>query len=144
MWNSQVPRSTQYESYCVELQNVRASNLPAIYNKSVQCCVFHQQDPSMWTTAQTLCFWEINRTSFNWKDVCWGMSQEIPGVLDDTDIKHHELIHSQHCYSQYRDSQNVDFALFQSIQHTNLDTNDAACVHLVHILHHPTSQQSRK
>jgi len=42
------------------------------------------------------------------------------------------------------DCQNAEFALFKSIKSTNIDINDAACLHVVHILQHPTSRPSMK
>jgi hypothetical protein len=37
------------------------------------------------------------------------------------------------------DSQKVDFAVFKMRKHTNLDIKDAASIHIVHNLQHPTS-----
>jgi len=42
-------------------------------------------------------------------------------------------------YSEWNDGQNADFGSFLSMKHTNLDLQDAAYIHVVHILQHPTS-----
>jgi len=38
----------------------------------------------------------------------------------------------------------ADFALFKLSKPTNLDIKDAACLHIVHILQHPTSDPPTK
>ena len=68
----------------------------------------------------------------------------IHGILHGTDAKYHVMMYGLHYYSKCNDGQNADFALFKSINRTNLDIKDAACLYVVHIFHLPTSHPSTK
>jgi len=52
------------------------------------------------------------------------------------------MMYGYHCYFQFSDGRNVDYALFKLMKHTNLDIIDAACLYVVHILQHPASRPS--
>jgi hypothetical protein len=41
------------------------------------------------------------------------------------------------------DGQKSGFALFMMSKHTNLDKKDAACLHIVHIMQHPTCRPTK-
>jgi len=49
------------------------------------------------------------------------------------------MLYSKNKYSHFIVSQNAHLALFKLIQCTNLDIKDTSCLHIVHILQHPTS-----
>jgi len=53
-------------------------------------------------------------------------------------------MYSYRDYSQWSDSQKADFALFNLNKPTNLDIKDAAYLHVVHILQHPTSRPTTR
>jgi len=53
-------------------------------------------------------------------------------------------MYGYHCYGQFSDSQNVDFALFKSMKRTSLDIEDAACLYAVDIMQHRTSGSINK
>jgi len=73
-------------------------------------------------------------------DFLWCWSHYIVGILYESHHHHYQaMIYGHHDYSQWSDGQNADFALFKVIIPTNLDINDAACLHVVHIVQHPTS-----
>jgi len=48
-----------------------------------------------------------------------------------------------HDYSQLSDGRNADFASFNLIKPPNIHIKDPACLHVVHILQHPTSRPTR-
>jgi len=54
------------------------------------------------------------------------------------------MLYGSHYYFWFSDRQNADFALFTLIKQTNLDINDATCLHIVHILQHPNSCPTTK
>ena len=76
--------------------------------------------------------------------MCWCLSQEILGILHETQAKHCVMLDGRHCYSQCCNGQNSDFALLKLIKHTNRDIKAAACLDVVHLLKHPTSYQFTK
>ena len=120
------------------------SNGLAICSKSVWCCLFVYRDTSWWTAADISCLLDIKRTFFDRKNVCWCLSQDIAGIFHESHANHHVIINSEHDYSQLSDGQTSDFALFKLIKATNLDINAAGCLHVVHILQHPTSRPTTR
>ena len=117
---------------------------PTISNRSVWCCLFVYQDELRYTTAELVWLLHIRRKFLECKDVCWCLSQHNLGILHETDAINHFMLYSLPNYSHFVDSQNTDFALFKMIKGTNLDIKDAACLHIAHILQHPTSCPTRK
>jgi len=85
-----------------------------------------------------------NSTFFVGNNVCWWLSQEIPGIIPDTDAKHQVMMYGKHCYSHCCDGQNADFALLKLNKSSNLNINDAAWLYVVHILQRPSSRPSTK
>jgi hypothetical protein len=67
------------------------------------------------------------------------LSQIIPGILHETDANNHVMLYGERYYSGFIYSQESGFALFEMSKRTNLDINDAAYLHIVHNLQHPTS-----
>ena len=74
-------------------------------------------------------------------DVCL---KKLPGILHENDANNQVMLRSKNNYSHFNDSENADCALFKLIEHTNLDINKAVCLHMVHILQHPTSCPTTK
>jgi len=101
--------------------------------------MFDYKDKLMCTTAKILLMLHINRTFLHGKDVWWCWYQGITGIVHGTDAKNRAVLYGYHDYSQFSDSQNAEFALFTLIKCTHLDIQDAASLHMVHILQHPTS-----
>jgi len=139
MPNSQLATSTTDESWCVSLQVAWGFNCTGISTKLARCGVLINRYPLNRTTSNIFYLWDTNSTVFDGQDVCWELPQEIPGILYETDAKHHEIMHGYHCYSKFSDGQNTDFTLCQSILRTNIDTNDADGLNVGHILRHPLS-----
>jgi len=54
------------------------------------------------------------------------------------------MLYSKPNNSRFIDSQKGGFALFSMSKRFNLDIKDAACLHIVHILQHPTSRPITK
>jgi hypothetical protein len=129
--NPAVYRCTAYS--CRRFQRSRD------FNKSVCCCLCVYRDTSWWTTADISCLIDIERTVCDGKDVWWFLSQDIPGILHESHANYAVTMYYKQDYSEWSDGQNADFALFVLIKPTNLDIQDAACLHVVHCLQHPTS-----
>jgi len=91
------------------------------------------------TTADISLMLDINRKFSDRKDVGWRLSHEITGKVHETHAKSRVILYRYHDYSQFSDGQNTEFALFTLIKGTNLDIQDAACLHMVHTLQNPTS-----
>jgi len=70
------------------------------------------------------------------------MFEAIPAILHEMELKHLAMMYSWNCYSQCSNGQNTDDALFKSIKYTNFMIKDAAFLHVVHIMQHPTSRPS--
>ena len=85
---------TQDESCCAWLQVARVCNCPVICNKLVWCCLFVYRDKLWSTTAEIAWLWDINRTLFKGKNVCWCLSQIFPGILHETDANNQVMLYS--------------------------------------------------
>jgi len=81
---------------------------------------------------------------FEGKDVCWCLSQLIPGIWHENDANNHVMLYGKRHSSWFIDIQAGDFALFKMSKRTNFDIKDAACLHIVHNLRHPTSHPTPK
>jgi len=68
------------------------------------------------------------------------LSQLIPGISHETDANNHVMLYGYRHYSGFIDGQESGFALFDMSKRTNLDIKDAAYLHIVHNLQHPTSR----
>jgi len=97
-----------------------------------------------WTTADISCLIDIKSKCWDEKDVWWCLSQHIAGILHETHANYHIMMYGSGYYSEWHDGQNADFALFQLIKRTNPDIQDAACLHVVHMLQHPTSRPTTR
>jgi len=110
------------------------------FSQSVRHCLLVYRDTSRRTTADISCLIDITRSFFDGKDIWWCLSQDIAGILHESHANYQVIINYQHDYSQWSDSQNTDFAVFELIKPTNLDIKDAAFLHVVHFLQYPTSR----
>jgi len=126
------------------MQFAGVSHLPTSCNKSVRCCLIVYREQSRCMASKIAWLSDINITLFEGQDVCWCLSQINPGILHETDANNQVMLYCLPSYSQCIDSQKADFALFKVIKHTNLDINEAACLHIVHILQHQTSHPTTK
>jgi len=115
-----------------------------MHNKSVRCCLLVNRDKLRCTSAAIPWVSDMNRTLFEGKEVCWCLAQIIPRILQETDANNQVMLYGSSNYSQFIDSQKCDFGLFKMIKRTNLDIKDAACLHIVHIMQHPTSCPTTK
>jgi len=95
-------------------------------------------------TTKISCLWDIYSIFFNWIDISWCLSQQIPSIVHETDDKHHEMLHCSHCYFQSIDGQNSEFVLFMSIKCTNLHIWDPTCFNVVDILQYSSSRSLTK
>jgi len=120
------------------------SNGPVICSKSVQCCLCVSRDKLWWMIADISFLIDIKMTFFDGIDDWWCLSQDIAGILHESHTNHQFLMYCWHDYSQWSDNQNADFALFWLMKPPNLDIKDAACLHVVHILYHPTSRPTTR
>jgi len=100
--------------------------------------MFVYRDKLKCMTAEISLMLHLNGTFFNRQDIWWCLSQEITGIVDETDTKSWVILYDYHDYSQFSDGQNTEFAMFTLIKRTNLDIKDTPCLHMVHILQHPT------
>jgi len=73
-------------------------------------------------------------------DICWWLSQEIPGTSHETEAKNHVRLNGYHDYSNFSDGQHTDFDSFKLIKRTNLDIKDTVCLHIINPLQHLTSR----
>jgi len=103
-------------------------------------CVY--RDTPYWKKAEIKYGIGINRMLSNGKDICWWFSEDIPAILHETDTNHQLLLYSWQYYFQWSNGRNADFTLFKLNKHTMLDMADTACLHVVHILQHPTSRRT--
>jgi len=76
---------------------------------------------------------------FDGRDIWWWLDQDIPGILHELDAQNQVILYPLTDYSQYSYCQNALFAMLKLIKYTNLDTKDAVCLHIVHILQHRSS-----
>jgi hypothetical protein len=67
------------------------------------------------------------------------LSQINPGIVHETDTNNHVMLYGSRNHSRLIEGQRGGFALFKMSKCTNRDIKDAACLHLVLILKHPTS-----
>jgi len=102
-------------------------------------CWFVCRDTLKWMTADISCLIHIKRKLFDGNVIWWCLSQHISGILRQTHTTHQVMTYSRHCYSEGNDGHDIYFALLELMKCTNLDTKDSACLHVVHILQHPTS-----
>jgi hypothetical protein len=107
-------------------------------------CLFVCRDTLRCTTADIACLIDIKRKFCDRKVVWWCLSQHIAGILHETYADYHVITYDYYYYSYWNDGQNADFALFELIKRTNLDIKDWACLHVVHILQHPTSRPTTR
>jgi hypothetical protein len=82
----------QDESYWVWLQVSGVSHRPAICNQSVRCCQCDNRDQLRCMTAEKAQLLDMNRLKFKRKDVCWCLSQIIPGILHETNAKNYVML----------------------------------------------------
>jgi len=106
--------------------------------------LFVCRDILKWTTADISCLIDIKRTFYDGKVVWWCFSQHIARILHETEANYHVITYNWHHYSKSNHSPNADCALFKLIKCTNLDIQDSACLHVVHILQHPTSRPTTR
>jgi len=148
-WNEWQPTCIFNSSWirlCIAALRIAArdSNGPPISSKSVPCCLFVCSDILWWTTADISFLIDIKWTFFNGNEVWWSLSQDIAGILRESHAKHQVLMHGSHDYSQWSDGQHTDLSLFQLMKPTNHEIQDTACLHVVHILQHPTSRPTTR
>jgi len=92
-------RSSQHDCYTQDesrwewLQVAGVSHHPAICNMSVRCCLFVNRDQSRLMTAEITWFSDIDRILFKGKEVCWCLSQIIPGILHETDAENQVMLY---------------------------------------------------
>jgi len=115
-----------------------------ICNKSDRCCMFVHRDKLQCITADISWMSDIMRILFKGKDVCWYLSQIIPGILHESDPNNQVMLYSLLIYSCFIDSQKGYFSLFMMSKCTNPDINDSGCLHIVHNLKHSTSHPTTK
>jgi hypothetical protein len=127
-------RYTQDESCWVWLQVAGVSDHAAICNKSVWWCVCITRDILQCTTAGIAFLLDIHKMLVEGKEVCWCLSQKIPGILHENDANNRVMLYGCHHYAWFINSEEGNFALFKMSKRTNLDINDAACLHIVHNL----------
>jgi len=89
--NQHVPYA-QDESCWVWMQVAWVSHHLAICNKSVRCCLLVYRDKLWCATAEIAWLSDITRTLFEGKDVCWCLSQMIPGILHETDANYQVML----------------------------------------------------
>jgi len=116
-WNEWQPTCTFNSSWirlCIAALRIAAgdSTRPSICSKLVRCCLFVCRDILWRTTADISNLNDINRTLFDEKDVWWCLSQDIAGILHESQFMCQVLMYGLHDYSQWSDSQNADLALF--------------------------------
>jgi len=110
-----------------------------MWNNSVQCFLVVYKDSLLCMAAEIAWLTDMNRTFFMGKDVCWCLSQIIPGILHETDTNNQIMLYSELDHSHCINIQMGDFDLFKINKCTNLEINEEACLNIVHILQHPTS-----
>jgi len=79
-----------------------------------------------------------------WTHVCWCLSQIIPRILHENDTNNQGMLNGWCHYAWFIDSQEGYFGLFKMNKRTNLDIEDAACLHIVHNMQHATSHPTTK
>jgi hypothetical protein len=89
-------------------------------------------------------FDRFKRSFLDGNDIWWYMFQAIAGILHVSHANYQVRMYYYHHNSQWSDSQNAGFALFQLIKPTNLDIQDTACLPVVHIFQHPTSRSTTR
>jgi hypothetical protein len=89
----QVAHFTQLESCCVWLQIAGVPNRSAICNLSARCCVFVAWDSEPSMTLEISRLYDINNICFPGKDIWWCLSQEIPGILHETEAKNRVIMY---------------------------------------------------
>jgi hypothetical protein len=87
MSTSQLALSSQDESSGIYEQAVQGSNCAAMCSKPVWC-LFVYSSIYQWMTAQISWLQEINRKCFDGKEVWWWLSEELHGILHETDPKY--------------------------------------------------------
>jgi len=84
---------TEDESCYGWMQVAGVSHHPAICNTLGRCCSFVYQDELRCKTAGISGCSDRNMTFFEGKDVFWCSSKNIPGILHETDSKHHVMLY---------------------------------------------------
>jgi len=72
------------------------------------------------------------------------LSQPIPGIIHEAHSNYEHMTNRNRDYSKLNAGQNADCACVELIKRTNLDIEDTACLHMVHILQHPTSRTTTR
>jgi len=68
--------------------------LPCGCNESVGCWFCVCRDTLQCMIAEIVWLTDINRTLFEGKDVCWCLSQSIPGIFHETDTNNQVMLYS--------------------------------------------------
>jgi len=76
---------TQDEFCCILLQVAGVSHSPAMCNMSVRCCLYVNRDTLWCSTAAIAWLSAIYSTLSHGKDICWCLSQRLPGIIHVTD-----------------------------------------------------------
>ena len=124
-------------AYCCNLKGFPT----ALRCATGQCDVIGLLTGINWcTTAEFAWLTATYMTLYEWKDVCWCMSQSIPGIIPESDANYQCMWYCFSHYSCFIDSQKGGCAVFRMSKRTNLQIKDAPCLHFVHFLQHPTSR----
>jgi len=110
-----------------------------VVSRSNDVLLFVCRDTSRWMMADFSCLIDIQRDFFDGDVVWWCLSQHIAVILHETHANYQVIMYDYCYYSNWRDGQNADFTLFELIKCTNLDLKDSACLHVLHMVQHPTS-----